>query len=376
MERRKAQFVIIGGGIAGISAGAWLARHGATILLERESQPAYHSTGRSVAFYLEHYGNAVIRALTRASGKFLKAPPQGFSDHPILTPRGSLNIARPDQMEELRAAAQVIESSGGRCQFLTWNEAMALVPVLAPEYGAGALLEPDAMDIDIHALLQGYLRLFRSAGGVLITDAEVTRLERTGGSWNVITPNLRIEAPIVINAAGAWADAVASLAGLSVLSVTPLRRSVAVIEPPTDLAVEKWPLLNDIGEDFYVKPDVGRLLLSPADETPTPPCDVRPEDLDLALAVDRLETATTLKVRRLLHRWAGLRNFARDRTPVVGFDPAAEGFLWLAGQGGYGIQTSAALGQLAAALASGAEIPADIAGEGVRMSDLSPARFR
>jgi D-arginine dehydrogenase len=161
-----------------------------------------------------------------------------------------------------------------------------------------------------------------------------------------------------------------------VLSITPLRRSVAVIEPPADVAVEKWPLLNDIGEEFYVKPDVGRLLLSPADETPTLPCDVRPEDLDLALAVDRLETAATLKVKRLLQRWAGLRNFAPDRTPVVGFDPAAEGFLWLAGQGGYGIQTSAALGQLAAALASGAEIPAHIVEEGVRMSDLSPARFR
>jgi D-arginine dehydrogenase len=376
MERRKAQFVIIGGGIAGISAGAWLARYGATILVERESQPAYHSTGRSVAFYLEYYGNAVIRALTRASGKFLKAPPQGFSDHPILSPRGSLNIARSDQMEELRAAAQVVASGGGRSQFLSWKEAMALVPVLAPEYGAGALLEPDAMDIDIHALLQGYLRLFRSDGGALITDAEVTGLECLEGAWEVITPNLRIEAPIVINAAGAWADTVAQLAGLPALSITPLRRSVAVIDALAGLNVEKWPLLNDVGEEFYVKPDAGRLLLSPADETPSPPCDARPEDLDLALAVDRLETATTLKPKRLLQRWAGLRSFAPDRTPVVGFDPKAEGFMWLAGQGGYGIQTSAALGRIAAALASGAEIPADIAEEGVRTADLSPARFQ
>src|SRR4051812_29279641 len=157
MERRKAQFVIIGGGIAGISAGAWLARHGTTILLERESQPAYHSSGRSVAFYLEYYGNAVIRALTRASGKFLRTPPGGFSDYPILSARGTLNLARADQMNQLAAATQIIQSGGGRCEFLTWEEAVARVPVLAPEYGVAALFEPDAMDIDVHALLQGYL---------------------------------------------------------------------------------------------------------------------------------------------------------------------------------------------------------------------------
>jgi D-arginine dehydrogenase len=376
MERRKAQFVIIGGGIAGISAGAWLARHGPTILLERESQPAYHSTGRSVAFYLEHYGNAVIRALTRASGKFLKTPSEGFSDHPILSPRGTLNLARADQMEDLAAAAQTIQSDGGACRFMTWPEAMAEVPVLAPDYGAGALLEPDAMDIDIHALLQSYLRMFRSDGGVLITNAEVIRLERSNGHWYATTPTMRIEAPIVVNAAGAWADMIAGLAGLPAVSITPLRRSVGVIEPPAGLVMEKWPLLNDIGEQFYVKPDAGRLLLSPADETPCPPSDVRPEDLDLALAVDRLETVTTLKVKRLLQRWAGLRSFAPDRTPVVGFDPLAEGFMWLAGQGGYGIQTSAALGRIAAALATGKELPAEIAAEGVRTGDLSPARFR
>ena len=256
------------------------------------------------------------------------------------------------------------------------RQQMAEVPVLAPDYGAAALLEPDAMDIDIHALLQGYLRMFRSDGGVLIANAEVIRLERSNGHWYATTPTMRIEVPVVVNAAGAWADMIAGLAGLPSVSITPLRRSVAVIEPPAGLVMEKWPLLNDIGEQFYVKPDAGRLLLSPADETPCPPSDVRPEDLDLALAVDRLETATTLKVKRLLQRWAGLRSFAPDRTPVVGFDPLAEGFMWLAGQGGYGIQTSAALGRIAAALATGKELPAEIAAEGVRIGDLSPARFR
>ena len=376
MERREADFLIVGGGIAGASAGAWLAREGRVLILEREPQPGYHTTGRSAALYTEHYGNAPVRALTRASGRFLKEPPAGFAEHPILSPRRMLFIARPDQMDRLDAAEEEMRAGGGRPRRLEWSEARSLVPILAPGYGAGALLDPQAMDIDVHALLQGFLRAFRSAGGALVGDAEVIGLQRAGGAWHARTREAIFAAPVLINAAGAWADAVAGLAGLPPLGITPLRRSIVTIDAPPGIDVAAWPMLNDVEEQFYVKPDAGRLLLSPAEETPSHPCDAQPEELDLAVAVDRLERATTLKVTRLLGRWAGLRCFAPDRTPVVGFDPRAEGFFWLAGQGGYGIQTSPALGSLTAALVRGGSLPDEVMAEGVAQAQLAPARFR
>ncbi len=376
MNQGEADFLIIGGGIAGISAGAWLARRGRSIVLERESQPGYHATGRSAALYTKHYGNATIRALTRASGQFLKVPPDGFSSHPILSPRGLMFLARADQSAQLETMAEEIRSGGGPARPMTWPEAMAWVPVLAPGYGMAALLDPEASDIDVHALLQGYLRLFRGHGGVLVTDAEVMALERSRGRWHATTRAGQFAAPIAVNAGGAWVDALAALAGLPPLGVIPLRRSAMTIAAPAEAAVAGWPLVIDVEEQFYLKPDAGRLLLSPADETPSPPCDAQPEELDIALAVDRLEQATTIRVDRVLRRWAGLRSFAPDRTPIVGFDPLAEGFFWLAGQGGYGIQTSAALGRVAAALATGEEVPNDIGNEGVVSSALSPARLR
>jgi D-arginine dehydrogenase len=376
MERHETDFLIVGGGIAGASAGASLACEGRAVIIEREPQPGYHSTGRSAALYTEHYGNATVRALTRASGKFLKAPPAGFAEHPILSRRRMLFIARPEQMSQLDAAAEEMRAGGGAPRRLDWSEARLLVPILAPGYGAGALLDPQAMDIDVHALLQGYLRAFRSAGGTLVADAEVIGLERAGGAWHARTREAIYTAPVIVNAAGAWADAVAGLAGLPPLGIAPLRRSMVTIDAPAGVDVATWPMFNDVEEQFYVKPDAGRLLLSPAEETPSPACDAQPEELDLALAVDRLERATTLKVTRLLGRWAGLRCFAPDRTPVAGFDPLAEGFFWLAGQGGYGIQTSPALGSLTAALVRGASMPADVAAEGVAEAGLAPSRFR
>lgn len=376
MERATADFLIIGGGIAGVSAGAWLAPYGRTLVLERESQPGYHATGRSAALYTEHYGNATIRALTRASGAFLKAPPPGFSDHPILSPRGMLLIARADQKDALSAAEEEIRAGRGAPVRLGWAEARARVPILAPDYGIGAVLDDEAMDIDVHGLLQGYLRAMRKAGGVLIGDAEVIALEHAGGTWRASTRGAEYHAPILINAAGAWADTLAGLADLPPLAIAPLRRSAAIVALPAGLDPAGWPAVNDAEEQFYFKPDAGRLLLSPADETPSPPCDAQPEDLDLAIAADRLEHATTLTVTRLERRWAGLRSFAPDRTPVAGFDPLAEGFFWLAGQGGYGIHTSAAMARLAAALARGQRVPTDIEAQGVAAGALAPARLR
>jgi D-arginine dehydrogenase len=376
MEHRQADFLIVGAGVAGVSAGAFLAPHGRTLILERESQPGYHTTGRSAALYTEHYGNRTVRALTRASGRFLKSPPPGFAEHPILSQRGLLFVARADQLDRLAAVEEEMRSGGGAPRRLSWPEALSLVPVLAPGYGAAALLDPHAMDIDVHELMQGYLRAFRKSGGALVGDAEVLALERQGALWHARTREAAYAAPVLVNAAGAWADAIAELAGVPPLGIVPLRRSMVSIDAPAGLEVSGWPMFNDVEEQFYVKPDAGRLLLSPADETPSPPCDAQPEDLDLALAVDRLERATTIKVSRLHRRWAGLRCFAPDRTPVAGFDPSAEGFFWLAGQGGYGIQTSAALGQVAAALASGGHMPREILAEAVAVAELAPARLR
>jgi D-arginine dehydrogenase len=376
MERNEADFLVIGGGIAGISAGCWLALHGRTLVLERESQPGYHATGRSAALYSEHYGNPTIRALTRASGRFLNAPPAGFAEHPILSPRGALFLARADQIRRLDRLEEEIGMSGGASRRLAWPDARALVPILSAQYGAAALLDPAAMDIDVHGLLQGYVKALRKDGGVLVTDADVASLERSGGLWRAVTRTGSYAAPVLINAAGAWADTIAGLAGLRPLAITPLRRSAAVLDLCAGIEASGWPMFIDVEEQFYAKPEGGRLLVSPADETPSPPCDAQAEDLDLAIAVDRLERATTLKVTRLQRRWAGLRSFAPDRTPVAGFDPSAEGFFWLTGQGGYGIQTSAALGRIAAALARGERLPADIAGEGVAAADLAPARLR
>jgi D-arginine dehydrogenase len=376
MEEHRADFLVIGGGIAGVSAAAWLARRGRTIVLERESQPGYHATGRSAALYTEHYGNAAVRALTRASGRFLKSPPTGFAEHPVLTPRGLLFLARSDQRVALAALESEMREVGAAPKALTWPEATALVPILSPDYGEFALLDPDATDIDVHGLLQGYLRAFRRAGGALVCEAEVTALDRSCGMWIAATARDRFAAPVLINAAGAWADALAALAGLPPLAIAPLRRSLATVAAPEGLPISDWPMVNDVAERFYIKPDAGRLLLSPGDETPSPACDAQTDDLDIARAVDRVERATVLKVRRILRSWAGLRSFSPDRTPVVGFDPLAEGFFWLAGQGGYGIQTSAALGPLAAALAAGERPPAEIAAEGIEVAGLSPARLR
>jgi D-arginine dehydrogenase len=237
------------------------------------------------------------------------------------------------------------------------------------------MYEPAAMDIDVHALHQGFLRGLRARGGRVVTDAEVRSLRRRDGLWTAETTAGTFAAPIVVNAAGAWADEVARLAGIGTVGLVPKRRTAFTIEPPEGVAPSGWPAVVDVAETFYFKPESGRLLVSPADETPMPPCDVQPDEIDVASAAARLEAATTLQVRRIAHKWAGLRSFVADKTPVAGFAPDAEGFFWLAGQGGYGIQTSPAMGRVAAALAAGRGLPPDIAARGVTEAALSPARY-
>jgi D-arginine dehydrogenase len=369
-------FLIIGGGIAAASVGYWLAPHGRVTLLERESQPGYHSTGRSAALFMESYGTPQVRALTMASRAFFASPPEGFSEHPLISPRGAMMVATQGEEAELAAQWEVFRSVTPHARLLSRDEACALVPVLRPDKVLGAVLEPDAADMDVDAIHQGFLRGLRRAGGQVVCNAEVTALARAGSVWRVEAGGNRYEAPVVINAAGAWADVVAALAGVPLIGLEPRRRSAFIFAPPEGINSAAWPLAASIDEGWYFKPDAGMLLGSPANADPVAPQDIQPEELDIAMAIHRIEEMTTLTIRRPTRTWAGLRSFVADGDLVGGFDPDAPGFFWVAAQGGYGIQTSAAMGEACAALARGLPLPERIAGFGLTEAMLSPARLR
>jgi D-arginine dehydrogenase len=371
-------FVIVGAGIAGASIGAELALRGRTLLLERESQPGYHTTGRSAAVFAERYGPPLIRALTRASRAFLAQPPASFGQPSLLHPLGALFIAQPGQQALLDEEAAVFARESPSIRRIGPAEAQALLPVLRPEQVLGALHDPAVAGIDVQALHQGLLRQLRAAGGQLRCDAEVLALQPVAGGWSITLgqggPALRTR--VVVNAAGAWGDVLAGLAGVAPLGLQPRRRSAFVFAPPPGVDHRRWPMALGIDESWYLKPDAGQLLASPANADPVPPHDVQPEELDIALGIDRLQQMTTLTVRRPARTWAGLRSFVPDGDPVAGFDEAAPGFFWLVGQGGYGIQTTPALGRAAAALACGEPLPDDLLAQGVSAAALAPGRLR
>ncbi|MGQ3053479.1 MAG: NAD(P)/FAD-dependent oxidoreductase [Roseateles sp.] len=367
--------IVIGAGIAGASVAAALAGEASVALLEAEAQAGYHSTGRSAALYSALYGNATIRALTRASLGYFRTPSQGMVKQALLRERHTLFLVGAGQeglVEDFTADADVRE----RTSALTVDEVLARVPLLQRERIAGALLDVTSADIDVDLLHQGFLRQARAAGAQLHLGAGLQALEREGAGWLAHTATGSFRAGIVVNAAGAWADDVAALAGLAPVPLQPLRRTAVLIDLPDGVDATLWPAVVAIDESQYFKPDAGLLLISAADETPSPPCDAQPDELDVAIAVDRFETLTGQTVRRVRHSWAGLRVFSPDRSPVVGFDAAAPGFFWCAGQGGYGIQTSPALGRAAAALALGRPLPQDLADMGISAQHLSPQRFR
>jgi len=373
-----ADFVVIGAGIAGASIAYWLAPRGRVVLLERESQPGYHSTGRSAALFLESYGPPQVRALTMASRAFVEHPPEGFADVPILGARGAMTVASADLLPLLDQHWEVLRALSPRARRIDVAEARALVPVLRTEVVAGAVLEPDAADIDVHALHQGYLRGVKRHGGRIVTDAEVGALERRDGAWHVRTRDgTEWHAPVVVNAAGAWCDVIARLAAVRPIGLVPKRRSAFVFAPPAGVDASNWPTFVSADETWYVKPEAsGTLIGSPANVDPVDPQDVQPEELDIAIAIDRIQTWTTLEIRRPSRTWAGLRSFVADGDLVGGFDPDVDGFFWVAAQGGYGIQTSAAMGEACAALAAGEALPERIARFGVTAAMLSPARLR
>lgn len=377
-QQTKTDILVIGGGIAGASAAYEMAAFASVILLERETHCGYHSTGRSAASFTENYGNDLIRRLAIASRPFLSNPPPGFCDSPLLMPRGMITIARSDQLDMLKAELERAIRLVPSIRPMDPNDAIERVPVLRKNYVKGAIFEPNSMEVDVHGLHQGFLRGARERKARIVTGAEVTSVERQDGSrlWSIQSTQGEFAAPIIINAAGAWADDFARMAGVMPVGLVPKRRTAFNIPVPDGVNIKGWPLVNDVGDEFYFKPDAGQIFVSPSDATPSPPMDAYPEDLDVAIGAERLEAATSITVRRVSHSWAGLRTFATDGSPVVGRDDTIEGFYWLAGQGGYGIKTSPALARSCASLVRGTGLPDDLIALGVDESDLSPARLR
>ena len=372
-------YAVIGAGIAGASIAYQLSVGGRdrVLVLEREPQPGYHSTGRSAAMFIETYGTSTIRALTRASRTFYEHPPEGFTGYPLLTPRGVLYVAREGQQDLLASALRDLTQHAPATRRIRTDEALARVPVLRAPGLCGAILEEDAQDIDVHALHQGYLRGLRSCGGVLRTEAELAGAQRLGDLWVIaLADGHTVRARTVVNAAGAWADVVAALCGVRPVGLEPRRRSAFIFAAPEGVDCTGWPAVVGIDESFYFKPDAARLLGSPANADPVPPHDVVPEELDIALGIHRIQEVTTLVIRRPHRAWAGLRSFVRDGEFVLGWDDASDRFFWLAAQGGYGIQTAAAAAELAAALLRGEPPPARLTRHGVDTAVLAPSRLR
>jgi D-arginine dehydrogenase len=368
---RRADVIVIGAGIAGASAAARLACDHEVVVLEMEERAGYHSTGRSAATYEPNYGPHCIRSLTRASGAFFRTPPQGFAASPLVTPRDTVFVVPDDQQAE----AEALLATGVELRGISLAEARQRFPPLKPSYARSAMLDATTADIDVDLLHQGFLRMIKAQGGEIACNAEAKDIRRRNGAWEVSTPLGVFSSAILVNAAGAWGDRIAALAGVAPIGLQPKRRSIAVVPVPPDLNVMAWSFIGDVGETWYAKPSGGRLLVSPAEADPVEPHDAYADDMTLAEGIARFEQAVAIDVTHLAGSWGGLRSFAPDGNPVCGFDHGARGFFWLIGQGGYGIQTSPALGELAAALVRQKVVPSYIEREGLEPLDFSPNRF-
>ncbi len=373
--------ICVGGGIAGAGLAYWLKVHtwrtARILVLEAEDIAGYHTTGRSAAFYAETYGGPVVQPLTSASKAFLADPPADLSPRPFLTRRGALHIFSNRQADAAWRLHDSLAPALPDVRMLNADETRRLAPHVRRPDLAGAVHDPDCGDLDVAGLHQAYLGAARRAGVAVKTDAPVTAAVRRDGQWRLTTPRGTFAAPVLVNAAGAWADELARLARVPAVGMQPLRRTVVTV-PRQDAvgAHPHAPLVLDAEERFYIKPEGEGYLVSPADETPSAPCDAQPEEEDVARAVAHLEETLGVTVPRLGARWAGLRTFAPDRAPVIGFDPAAEGFFWHAGQGGWGIQTSPAWCALSAALISGHAVPDHLGRFGVDPARYAPDRFK
>ncbi len=369
MTTHSVDVVVIGAGMAGATAAAHLATSGRRVaLVEAEDAPGYHTTGRSTALWILNYGPADVRAMTALSRAFFEAPPSGFSETPLMSRRPVVTLATAAQEAGFR---KMLEQGRGLRE-LSPAELKERIPALRPGYAVAAAIEDDTFEMDVAALLQGFLRQLRGSGGVLALRSRAGRIERRAGEWHVeVSGGDVFTAPVVVNAAGAWGDEVAALAGVAPLGLQPKRRTALIIDP-APWQVAQWPAMSDAVTSWYAKPEArSKLLVSPAEETDMAPHDAAPEDIDVAIAVDRMQQALDIEVRRVEHSWAGLRSFTPDRSLAIGWDASVEGFFWSVGQGGYGIQTSPAQGQLVAALVNGRD-----PGEALSFAKLvRPARF-
>jgi D-arginine dehydrogenase len=366
-------FLVIGAGVSGAAAAWELAALGTTILLEMEDQAGYHSSGRSAALYTPNYGAPQVRAICQAAGAFFSAPPPGFAEHPLLSPRGALTLGIDDPEQAIDALLKDAPPEHPIAE-ISLERALALCPLIRPGVFRRAIYEPGVMDMDADAIHRGYLRGFKARGGRIALSSPVTALERSSGAWTAVTTSERFRAPVVVNAAGAWADRIGALAGLPRIGLQPCLRTVILVEAPPELCGPRQPVGEVIETWHYFKPEAGRILASPGDETPVEPMDAYPDDMVIAELADYLERHTVLKIERVLRSWAGLRSFVPDHCPVVGFDPKAEGFFWLAGQGGYGIMMSPVLGRATAALIESGQLPDDLRERGLTPADLAPGR--
>jgi D-arginine dehydrogenase len=372
---RSYDVLVIGGGIAGVSIGYELATDRSVGLLEMEATLAYHTTGRSVATFLESYGGRTIRLLTTASRAFMQDPSAGFG-RPLLKPLPLIWVAPHDDIDEMRAMYESVVELVPDMRVLDVDEVVDVTKVIRPDWVAGGLLEPGASEIDVAALHGGYAGGLRARGGEIHISAGVVAMRHNGNIWRVTDRSGEVyEAPVVVNAAGSWCDLVAGIAGALPVGIHPLRRTVFTIGPPADIDPRTIPLVADVGGTFYLKPEGPQILCSPADEVPSEPCDAHPEEIDIAKAIDVINAATTLDIRHVRSSWAGLRNFVADRSPVAGFDDNVDGFFWFVGQGGYGIQISPALAQAGAGLVRDGRLPDALTGRGLEAVALGRQRL-
>jgi D-arginine dehydrogenase len=348
---------IIGGGISGVSLAARLAERARVVVLEAEDHFGTHATGRSAALLVQAYGPPVIRTLTRISRPFFESPPADFAGTPLSRIRGGLVYAAEGELEEL-ATDFDLASHSTEVVWLDSTRVTEECPLLRPGIAAAGFLEPHVLDLDTNALLQGFVRTARRAGASFHLSARVENVLSTADGWLIALAEREIACGTLVNAAGAWADGVAALAGAATVGLQPMRRTAATVPVPEEIRqlLPRLPFVAPVEESFYFKPEVGSIMVSLADETPCEACDAYPEDLDVAIALERFHQATIVPRTRPTATWAGLRTFPPDRVPVVGFDAEASGFFWYAGQGGFGIQTSPALSALGAKLIVGDEL--------------------
>ncbi len=373
---QKFDVIIVGAGIAGLSAAYEISKSKNVLVVEQEDHPGYHATGRSAAVYAAAYGseNTALYALVRSSWPFFQNPPAGFSEYALYGDRGIMFVAEHDHTSRLIKHYEEMKIRNSDAILVNRDFIKNKFPLLRDLYCETAIYDPNVYDLDVSALQEGYLRAIKKSGGRIVTGFQATEIQQIQDQWIVSNGTARYQAPILVNAAGPWVDQIAQMAGAGKINIKPLRRSAILVDGPEGENSNDWTMIVEFEEEFFIKPDAGKLLISPANEDLSPPCDAQPEEFDIALAAHYAQEVLGLPVKKIDHSWAGLRSFVADRGPVIGFDNKAQGFFWLAGQGGFGVQTAPAAGRLAAALIAQEAVPEDIKSYGLEEGMTSPSR--